>query len=274
MEINLMTSIQPIRSKESFSIGDLSDPICIIGMPGVADIGKFAIDQLIGIFQAKKIYDIIFYGYPAGVIVDQSMLSAPKAEIFFWKDDDRKNDIFFITADAQPMNPREIYELSDFLIEFLNGFKMSFYVSLGGYPIKNGKVGNPSIFVTSTSQKYIDRLVEKDLCSTISKGVVIGANGLIPSLANLKYHTEGIVLLAETSNMALMNENMTDLNASLKLIKVLDTLFNLSLNIDFSKKNVDNMNQNLEKKRKELESELDVGKTIASKQEKGKVLYI
>ena len=33
---------------------DLHNPLCIIGMPGIADIGKFAVDQLIGIFNAKN----------------------------------------------------------------------------------------------------------------------------------------------------------------------------------------------------------------------------
>jgi proteasome assembly chaperone (PAC2) family protein len=268
-----MRPIQPIKFSDT-DLTNLSDPICVIGMPGVADIGKFAIDQLIGLFKADKVYDVLFYGYPAGVIIDQSIISTPKAEIFFWKDDNNQHDLFFITADAQPMNPREIYELSDYLVQMLAGYKISFFISLGGYPVQNNNIVDPKIFVTATSQKYVKKLVDKKLCSQISKGVIIGANGLIPCIASMKYGVDGIVLLSETSNMALMNENVTDLNASMKLIKVLDALFNFSLNIDFSRGNVEKMSKNLEKKRKELETELEPSHVAGPKEEKEKVLYI
>ncbi|MHA1683988.1 MAG: PAC2 family protein [Promethearchaeota archaeon] len=269
-----MNSIQPIQHFDLKSNRGVINPICVIGMPGVADIGKFAVDQLIGLFNAKKLYDLIFYGYPAGVIIDKSVISAPKAEIFYWEDENAKNDLFFITADAQPMNPREIYELSDFIVEFLMKYNISFFVSLDGYPLQNVQVNNPKIFITSTSESYKEKMILREECFEISKGVVIGANGLIPSLAHAKYNVDGVVLLAETSNMALMNENMTDLNASMKLIKILDSIFNLSLGLDFSKKNVDSMNKNLERKRKELENELNINAAISSKGEKEKVLYI
>lgn len=269
-----MNPIQILPVHELEDLSGLNKPICIVGMPGVADIGKFAIDQLIGMFDARKVFDVLFYGYPAGVIVDQSIISTPKAEIFFWKDAEEKHDLFFLTADAQPMNPREIYELSDFIVDFMMKYHLEYFISLGGYPVQNNQVMDPKIFVTSTTEKFVQKMVAKKLCHEISKGVIIGANGLIPSIANMKYGIEGIVLLAETSNMALMNENMTDLNASMKLLKVLDTMLNFSLNMDFSKRNVETMSRNLEKKRKELEQELDVSQTVSAKTQKERVLYI
>jgi proteasome assembly chaperone (PAC2) family protein len=269
-----MKPLQTIQVSDLHKISDLHEPVAVIGMPGVADIGKFAIDQLIGLFGASKIIDILFYGYPAGVIIDQSLISIPKTEIFFWKDENKQHDLFFITADAQPMNPREIYELSDYIVNMLARFNIKFIVSLGGYPVQNNHVVDPKIFVTATASKYVKKLVDRKICHEISKGVIIGANGLIPSIAAIKHGIDGVVLLSETSNMALVNENMTDLNASMKLIKVLDSLFNFSLNIDFSHKNVENMSKNLEKKRKELENELDAMQTLNTKEEKGKVLYI
>ena len=274
LETNLMNPIQILPQMEQEDLLGLHKPICIVGMPGVADIGKFAIDQLIGMFNAKKAFDVLFYGYPAGVIVDQSLISTPKAEIFFWKDSEENHDLFFLTADAQPMNPREIYELSDYIVDFLMKFQIECFISLGGYPVQNNQVIDPKIFITSTSRKFVDKLVCKNTCHEISKGVIIGANGLIPSIAHMKKGRDGIVLLAETSNMALMNENITDLNASMKLLKVLDSLLNFSLNIDFSKRNVESMNKNLEKKRKELEQELDVSQTVTAKAQKERVLYI
>ncbi|MHA2473877.1 MAG: hypothetical protein ACXAES_11650, partial [Promethearchaeota archaeon] len=75
-----------IIQHNSFSKEDFTNPICILGMPGIADIGKFALDSLIGQLNAENLMDIIFDDYPAGAIVDDSLLSAPKAEILYWKD--------------------------------------------------------------------------------------------------------------------------------------------------------------------------------------------
>ncbi|MFW9825956.1 MAG: hypothetical protein ACFFE4_23655, partial [Candidatus Thorarchaeota archaeon] len=72
---------------------DFINPICILGMPGIADIGKFALDSLIGQLGAKSLMDIIFDDYPAGAIVDDSILSAPKAEILYWKDPNKERDL-------------------------------------------------------------------------------------------------------------------------------------------------------------------------------------
>ncbi|GAH49798.1 unnamed protein product, partial [marine sediment metagenome] len=72
-----------------------------------------------GQLDAKNFMDFIFDDYPAGAIVDDSMLSAPKAEILFWKDPEQKRDIFLITADAQSLTPKGIYRISNFLAEII-----------------------------------------------------------------------------------------------------------------------------------------------------------
>ena len=96
---------------------DFKNPICILGMPGIADVGKFALDSLIGQLNAQNFMDFIFDDYPAGAIVDDSLLSAPKAEILYWKDPQNLRDIILITADAQSLTPKGIYKiLSEFLI--------------------------------------------------------------------------------------------------------------------------------------------------------------
>ena len=43
----------------NYSKSHLNNPICICGMPGIADVGKFAIDSLIGQLKAKSYMEII-----------------------------------------------------------------------------------------------------------------------------------------------------------------------------------------------------------------------
>ena len=116
----------------------LIDPLCIVGMPGIADVGKFAVDQLIGIFQAQKYCEIIFNNYPAGAIVDESLLSTPKAEILIYKDPKEHQDLILITADAQAMTPRGIYEISDYLVSLIHKMGVTENTRIGGVSYETG----------------------------------------------------------------------------------------------------------------------------------------
>jgi len=119
---------------------DFIRPICILGMPGIADVGKFALDSLIGQLSAQNLVDIIFDDYPAGAIVDDSLLSAPKAEILYWKDPNELRDLLLITADAQSLTPKGIYKISNFLTELIHQYGIKLIIALGAYPVSSRKL--------------------------------------------------------------------------------------------------------------------------------------
>ncbi|GAH02580.1 unnamed protein product [marine sediment metagenome] len=147
-----MEGIRIVNHNE-LSKEDFINPICILGMPGIADIGKFALDSLIGQLDAKNLMDIIFDDYPAGAIVDNSILSAPKAEVLYWKDPKRIRDLMLITADAQSLTPKGIYRISNFLTEIIDQYGVQLIIALGAYPVSNRKLISkiPQIFTSSTN---------------------------------------------------------------------------------------------------------------------------
>lgn len=259
---------------EKLEPSTLHNPLCIIGMPGIADIGKFAVDQLIGIFQAKKYCEIIFNDYPAGAIVDESILSTPKAEILFHKDPKKIQDLLLITADAQAMSPRGIYEISDYIATIIQKLGVGKILALGAYPIKKNKSKNIDIYVTSTETKFINQFIETGETKLVKKGVIIGSNGLIPTLAKARFGIEGIVLLAETDNSAIMNDNMTDLQASIQLLELVGRFFRLPIKNNFSSNKIDEITQDLETKRKELEKDLESTQPHIEITEVDKSIYI
>ena len=252
----------------------LHHPLCIIGMPGIADIGKFAVDQLIGIFQAQKYCEIIFHDYPAGAIVDESLLSTPKAEILFHKDPKKEQDLILITADAQAMSPRGIYEISDYLATLINELQVEKIIALGAYPIKQTPNTEINFYITSTEQKYIDEFIATGEIQKVNKGVIIGSNGLIPTLAKARFGTEGIVFLAETDNSAILNESYTDLQASIQLLELIGKYFNLPIKNTFSQKKITEISEDLEEKRKELEQDLKTIQPPLAVSDLDKSLYI
>ncbi|HDZ19334.1 MAG TPA: hypothetical protein ENH75_13630 [archaeon] len=254
---------------------DFINPICIVGMPGIADIGKFALDSLIGQLDAKNLIDIIFDDYPAGAIVDDSLLSAPKAEILYWKDPEGLRDIILITADAQSLSPRGIYKISDFLSEIIHRYNVKLIIALGAYPVSSRNINSkiPKIYISSTSRKLIDQYLKENNCKKIQKGVIIGANGLIPTLAKARFNVDGIVFLAETDNLAIINEDITDLKASITLLEMLKRSFTLPIKKKYSIENVEDLTKNLQIKREQLEKDLDSLQFVDA-EDKRKSLYI
>jgi proteasome assembly chaperone (PAC2) family protein len=258
-----------------FSKNDFINPICIIGMPGIADVGKFALDSLVGQLKAQNYMDIIFDDYPAGAIVDDSLLAAPKAEILIWKDPQKIRDIMLITADAQSLTPKGIYKISNFLTEIIAKSGIELIIALGAYPVSSKNLNSkiPKIYATSTNRKLLDKYLNENQCEKILKGVIIGANGLIPTLAKARFNIDGLVLLAETDNIAMVNEDITDLRASISLLDMIKKSFTLPIKKKYSLENIDDITKNLQEKRDKLEKDLDTF-SIVDTDEKRKSLYI
>lgn len=265
-----------IIKKKDFPSNEFINPICILGMPGIADIGKFALDSLIGQLGAELYLEIIFNEYPAGAIVDNSLLSAPKAEIFIWKDPEEVRDMMLITADAQSLSPKGIYKISNFLAEIIkeNGIKL--IIALGAHPISSRKIDskNPRIYATSTNKSRLDDFLLTNQCEKIQKGVIIGANGLIPTLAKARFDIDGLVFLAETDNMAMINEDITDLRASIALLEMLKESFTLPIKKKYSMDNIDDITKNLQVKKDQIERDLDTFQVVDSTDDKRNDLYI
>ena len=264
-----------IIQHNSFSKEDFTNPICILGMPGIADIGKFALDSLIGQLNAENLMDIIFDDYPAGAIVDDSILSAPKAEILYWKDPKKLRDIMLITADAQSLTPKGIYRISNFLTEIINQYGIKLIIALGAYPISGRNINSkfPKIFASSTNREILEDHLVTSSCQKIQKGVIIGANGLIPTLAKARFNIDGLVFLAETDNLAMINEDITDLKASITLLEMLKKSFTLPIKKKYSLENIEDITKNLQIKKDQLEKDLDTFQLVDA-DDKRKSLYI
>jgi len=269
-----MEGIRIIKHSD-LSRRDLLNPICILGMPGIADVGKFALDSLIGQLKAKNLMDIIFDDYPAGAIVDDSILSAPKAEILYWKDPNKTRDILLITADAQSLTPKGIYKISNFLTEIIYKYGIKLIIALGAYPVNSRKINSkiPQIFASSTNRDLLESYLTENNCQKIQKGVIIGANGLIPTLAKARYGIDGLVFLAETDNIAIVNEDITDLKASITLLEMLKRSFTLPIKKKYSMENIEDITKNLQIKRDQLEKDLD-SLQLVDTDDKRKSLYI
>ncbi len=242
---------------KKIDVTDLKNPICIQGMPGTADIGKVAVDQITAALrpEIEKIMEICFDDYPAGAIINDSLLYAPKAEIYLWKDPKGLQDVFFVTADAQPMSPRGIYAVSEYISTLMFQFGVKLIVSLGGFPVEQCQKNN-RVFVSATSKDALAPYLTIANTEPITKGVVLGANGLVPTLAKMKYNIDGVVLLAETNGFDAMQTDSYDLRASLSLIGILQNRLNLPFEAEFTEEKIQGMETKLTAEKESIKEEL------------------
>ena len=245
---------------KDFNKSDLKNPVCIQGMPGIADVGKLSIDNLTKNLNATKFMDITFDDYPAGAIINESLLYVPKVEVYFWKDPAQKNDLLFITADAQPMSPRGIYALSEYISDLLADFKVTQVVTLGAQPVERINARGPKIFVTATSQELLDKFEQMDNVEKIGKGVVLGVNGLVPTFAKRNHDIDGAVLLAETNGFQAMNGDSYDIRASIKLLETLNQKFDFPIQAEYTEAKIQGLEAKLGKEKEVLKKELGLKK--------------
>ncbi|GAG72839.1 unnamed protein product, partial [marine sediment metagenome] len=148
-------------------------------------------------------------------------------------------DLMLITADAQSLTPKGIYRISNFLTEIIDQYGVQLIIALGAYPVSNRKLISkiPQIFTSSTNREILDKYLKENSCQKIQKGVIIGANGLIPTLAKARFNIDGLVFLAETDNIAMINEDITDLKASISLLEMLKKSFTLPIKKKYTLEN-------------------------------------
>jgi len=220
-----------MRTKIYQEIGkeDLNHPIAIIGLPGIARVGKLAVVRMIVELNAKRIMDIFPYDFPAWIIVGKDGVARPlKSSIFFYRGYNR--DFFFLTGDAQPLSPVGLHKFSKFIVQKFHELGCELIIALAAF--STGKVPEqPKIHVAATNENLLNQFLEYENTVLFNGGTITGANGLIPAYGKLYYDIDGVVLLAETYENLKM-----DPKASEVLVNMLNT--KLKLNIDTSKINL------------------------------------
>ena len=63
---------------------NINKPVLIVGLPGIGNVGKIAVDFIIDNLKAQKIFDIESYNFPHAVFVNEkNMVELPTIEIYY-----------------------------------------------------------------------------------------------------------------------------------------------------------------------------------------------
>jgi hypothetical protein len=205
----------------------LKAPICIVGLPGIGNIGRIAVGYMVHELKAKKFAELYSPYFFPFVMVHNNMIHTLRNEFYYYK---RKgNDLILLIGDCQTYDPKGHYEVVGKILEFLKSLGCKFIITVGGFG--TGVVSeSPKVFGGVTDQELIKKYKKFGINFNISGqiGTIVGASGLLVGLAEL-YGMKGMVLLGETTGFPIM----TDPTAAETVLKVLQKI--LKMKIDLTK---------------------------------------
>jgi uncharacterized protein len=210
----------------------LNKPTLVVGLPGIGNVGKIALDFLIDELKAKKLYEITSYHFPHTVFVgEDNLVHMPKVEIFYKKGNlkSKKPDLLLMTGDVQPTEQEACYEFCDLILDMFHELDGKEVVTLGGIGLQEVRQ-TPKVFCTGNHQKIVKRYKAGTKMNPSLFGVVgpvMGVAGLLLGLSQQR-HVQAISILAET----IAHPLYVGIKGSKEILTVLQKKFALKFDID------------------------------------------
>jgi len=238
----------------------LKNPICIVGLPGIGNIGRIAVGYMVHELKAKKFAELYSPYFFPFVMIHNNLIHTLKNEFYYCKADGR--DLILLIGDCQTYDPKGHYEVVGKILEFLKDLGCKHMITVGGFG--TGKVSEkPNVYGVVTGPEMVKDYKKYGINFNISGqiGTIVGASGLLIGLSKM-YGIKGIVLLGETTGFPII----TDPTAAEAVLEILQKILNLKIDLskldekvkamhDFIKKLEDIQKQAMEQMQKEKKPE-------------------
>lgn len=227
----------------------LKKPILIEGLPGIGNVGKVAVDFLIENMKAKKLCELVSYGMPNSVFVnDDNLIELPAIEVYY-KKTKGKNDFLFLAGDVQPIDEYSSYEFSDKILDLAEKFKASEIITLGGIGLQSVPK-SPKVYCTG-NRKDIVNIYQKDTKAHSQLygvvGPIIGVSGLLLGLAGRR-GIPAVSLLAETYSHPMY----LGVKGAREILNILKKKLKITVKLENLDKEIKEIEKELLKRSKEL----------------------
>ena len=218
-----------IKKKSLQEIPKLESPIALVGMPGIAMVGKLAVMNIVSSLHAIESSEVYYEDLPPHVIIDEiGEMKLPKVTIFYIKNSEMSNDLLILTSDYQPLSSAGIYQLSDYVCGLCKKMEVINVISTGAFVPESLKEPYRRVYVSGTSKEFIDFFLESKTGKVVlmKGGYISGANGIIPAWSKVHYDIDGACLLADALPM-----HALDPTASKAIVEVLNERYNFKADI-------------------------------------------
>ena len=206
----------------------LKNPVALVGLPGIGNIGRIAVGYLVHELKAKKFAELYSPYFFPFVMIHNDMIHTLRNEFYYWKSP-KGRDLILLIGDCQTYDPKGHYEVSGKILDFLKGLGCKEIITIGGF--STGKVTEkPKVFAIATDPEMAKTLKKYGVETKVSGqiGTIVGASGLLVGMGRIN-GLKGFVLLGETSGFPII----TDPTAAEAVLVVLQKV--ISIKVDLTK---------------------------------------
>jgi len=229
----------------------------LIGLTGIANAGKIAIDYLTTELKTTKLGEFNSDSGPGFTFVnEENLVVLPKIELHYKKINNK--DFFFVIGDYQPTEDEDIFKLTKTILNTSKKIGINEIITLGGIGLEE-EPEKPKVYVAANNEKFLNKLKDLKLNTKASDSVgsIMGITGLALVLSDIN----AAAFLVETSAYP----GHLGMNAAKKLLKTLNNVYGFKITFK-------NINKDLKAIKKIIEE------TLALQTEKikgkGEVNYI
>ena len=202
----------------------LKRPILIAGFPGIANIGKLAVEYLVHRLKATRFAELYSEYFPEWIIQEGDTLKTLKMDFFKARPSPLKHDLLLVTSDAQAATPLGQYVLTGEILDFAKKHGTEIVATMAAYVISQNEPISKKV-VGAASHSELNRLLEEHGVSLINGGMIVGMNGLLPALAATR-GMKGFCLLGTTKG------GLLDVEASEAILRALQSVLGFGVDLE------------------------------------------
>jgi hypothetical protein len=200
----------------------LKRPILIAGLPGIAYIGKLAVEYLIHKLHAKKFAELYSEHFPEWVIREGGSAEILKVDFSSCRPDGLKRDLILATASAQASSSTGQYMLSGEILDVAEGQGADTVATMAAYAMPPREF--KAKVVGAASDIETANILREHGIELMKGGTIVGMNGLLPGLAAAR-GLHGFCLLGTTMG------GLLDVQATEGILRSISELLGFELDL-------------------------------------------
>jgi uncharacterized protein (TIGR00162 family) len=200
----------------------LKKPTLVAGLPGIAHIGKLAVEYMIHELRAENFAELYSEYFPEWVVREDGLIKSLKVDFYHCRPDGMSTDIILATADAQAASPVGQYALSDDILNVAVQHDVDTVATMAAYMLSTQESRSPVVGAATDSKT--SKLLRDHNIELLEDGMIVGMNGLLVGLA-AERNLHGFCLLGATEG------GLLDIRATEAVLKVLADLLGFKLNL-------------------------------------------
>ncbi len=222
-------------------------PVLVVGLPGIGSVGSLVVHHLKNEFNATRFATLYSDHFPPRVtMLKNGTIRMPSNRFYLLKNKKSGHDIVLLLGDDQAASVEGMYAVNQKIVEFFkNTLKGEFIYTIGGYGASEPITGAPKVFGNASSKKVIERFGKTDILFGKSRGMILGAAGMIIGFAKMN-GVPAVCLMGETAFVGL------DAAAAKAVLTILGT----QLNLPIDTKNLDKIINKTANALKEFEQQM------------------